>query len=116
MIKYFSICLVVLVMTVLSVQGQAVERVTYAGKLERGTTRSIIFYLSSETGDLTAFCFLNRSSAGRKILARCKNGANCEFSGSVDWSADCKVKMPGGLSVQAKVLTVTKVRSRRWRD
>jgi hypothetical protein len=90
--------------------GQQAELVTYQGKLEKGKTQSVIYYLGQETGDLAAFCFPNSSRAGRSILSKCKNGAQCEFTGNVDWAGKCNVRGP--LSASARITSVRSVRVR----
>ncbi len=95
------------------------ETVTYNGRLEVGKTKSVILYLGSETGDLAAFCFLNKSAVGRAILSKCKPGKECEFTGKVNWDKSCDVKRiyPGGkdlqqLSASAEIISVKSVRRR----
>ena len=92
--------------------GQQTDLVTYQGKLEKGRLHSVIFYLGQETGDVAAFCFSNSSRVGRSILNKCKNGAQCEFTGNVDWAGKCNVPVPGSLSASAKIMSIRRVRSR----
>lgn len=88
------------------------ESVTYQGSLEVGKTSSTILYLGEESGDYAAFCFANNSAAGRKILAVCKNGGQCEFTGKVDFESSCKVKnLEASLSASGKITSVTSVRA-----
>jgi hypothetical protein len=95
------------------------ETVTYKGKLEIGKTESAIIYLGSESGDLAAFCFTNKSAVGRAILSKCKVGKQCEFTGRVDWNKSCSIKqfypagtdMPG-LSASGKIISIKSVRRR----
>ena len=50
------------------------QTVTYQGQLKVGKTDSVIIYLSEETDELWGFCFRNKSTRGRAILAKCRNG------------------------------------------
>ena len=85
---------------------------TWKGKLQTGKTDSSIVYVGAESGDYAAFCFSNDSEAGRKILAACKNGEQCEFTGKVDYQSKCTVPgLEADLSAQGKVTSVTKVKS-----
>jgi hypothetical protein len=69
-------------------------------------------YFGEESGDYAAYCFTNNSEAGRAILAACKNGEQCEFSGNVDAESGCKVPgLEADLSASGKVLKVESVRS-----
>lgn len=63
---------------------------TYEGVLKVGKTQSQIVYLGEESGDLAVFCFKNNSVVGRKILANCKNGKLCKFTGNINWKG-CNV-------------------------
>jgi hypothetical protein len=92
----------------LTTNGQNTETVTYQGKLIVGKTESIIMYLGAESGDLAGFCFPNRSTVGRAIFAKCKNGQQCKFTGKVDWSKSCSYKE--NFSAQARIISVTSVR------
>ena len=88
------------------------ETVTYKGKLEAGETDSLILYVGAESGDYAAFCFPNSSEAGRKILAACKDGEQCEFTGKVDFESACKPKnLEANLSASGKILSVASVKS-----
>jgi hypothetical protein len=102
-----------------TVSANQTETVTYKGKLEVGKTESAIIYLGSESGDLAAFCFTNKSAIGRAILSRCKTGKQCEFTGQVDWNKSCNIKQfyPAGtdmqgLSASGKIISVKSVRRR----
>lgn len=61
------------------------------GELKIGKTESLIFYFGEESGDYAAYCFSNNSDAGKKILAACKNGEQCEVLGGIDYEKPCKV-------------------------
>ena len=87
---------------------QNAEKVIYQGQLKIGKTESIIIYLSAETDDLLGFCFRNKSRVGRAILAKCRNGQECEFTGKVDWSRHCA--FDEGFQSEAEIISVTKVR------
>lgn len=85
---------------------------TWKGRLEAGKTDSAIVYVGAESGDYAAFCFANSSEAGRRILAACKNGEQCEFSGKVDYESACDVPgLEATLSSQGKITAVSKVKS-----
>src|SRR5215203_4786850 len=84
------------------------EPVTYQGKLIIGESESIIMYLGAESGDLAGFCFPNKSTVGRTILAKCKNGQQCKFTGKVNWSTSYNYKE--NFSAQARIVSVTSVR------
>lgn len=88
--------------------GQGVESVTYEGDLKVGARESTIVYLGAETGDLAAFCFTNKSAVGRAILAKCKNGGRCKFTGRVDFQKACRIK--GDFSATARIVSVRSVR------
>jgi hypothetical protein len=102
-----------------TVSADQIEIVTYKGRLEVGKAESTIIYLGSETGDLAAFCFTNKSAVGRAILSKCKTGKQCEFTGQVDWDKSCNIKQfyPAGtdmqvLSASGKIISVKSVRRR----
>jgi hypothetical protein len=61
------------------------------GRLQVGKTESVILQVGEQTGDYAAFCFLNASEVGRAVLARCKNGQQCEFTGTVEFISGCTV-------------------------
>ncbi len=103
----------------LTVSANQTELVTYQGQLKVGKTESAIIYLGSETGDLAAFCFTNKSAVGRAILAKCKANKQCEFTGRVDWAKDCDIRQfyPSGtdmqgLSASGKIVSVKSVKRR----
>jgi hypothetical protein len=82
------------------------------GELQVGKTESVILYVGAESGDYAAYCFANDSEAGRAVMAACKNGEQCEFSGNVDYGSGCKVPgLEADLSASGKVLTVESVKS-----
>jgi hypothetical protein len=85
---------------------------TFKGTLHVGKTSSYLLYVGEESGDFAAFCFTNASKAGRKILASCKRG-ECEFKGTVDQGASCKVDAATQkiLSGSGRVVSVTSARS-----
>jgi hypothetical protein len=86
---------------------------TFKGTLHVGKTESYLVNVGQESGDFAAFCFANVSAAGRAILARCKTGDSCQFSGKVDQSKTCKVDAATQkvLSGSGRVLTASSVRS-----
>ena len=90
------------------VNAQQSETVTYEGQLQVGKSESTIVYLGEESGDLAAFCFMNKSSIGRAILSKCKNKKQCKFSGRVDWSSSCSIT--GGFSARAKIVSLKSVK------
>ncbi|HVG33307.1 MAG TPA: DUF3828 domain-containing protein [Pyrinomonadaceae bacterium] len=82
------------------------------GELQVGKTESVILYLGAESGDYAAYCFTNGSAQGRAIMAACKNGEQCEFSGDVDYESGCKVPgLEADLSASARILKVDSVKS-----
>lgn len=86
------------------------ESETYAGKLQVGKTNSVILYVGEETGDYAAFCFTNSSEVGRAILAACKDGEQCQFTGEV---AEGECKVPGleaDLSASGKIVSIKSVK------
>lgn len=90
--------------------GEKVEKIR--GELQVGKTESVILYVGEESGDYAAYCFANDAEAGRAILAACKNGERCEFSGKVDYAGRCKVPgLEADLSASGKVLKVESVKS-----
>ncbi|MEO7539129.1 MAG: hypothetical protein ABIV21_03835 [Pyrinomonadaceae bacterium] len=84
---------------------------TFKGTLHIGKTSSYLLYVGEESGDFAAFCFTNSSKAGRKLLASCGRGV-CEFKGTVDQGATCKVDAATQrvLSGSGRVLSVTSAR------
>ena len=77
------------------------------GELQVGKTASVILYVGKETGDYAGYCFTNESEAGRAILAACKDRAQCEVTGKVDYEAGCKVPgLEADLSSSGKILKV----------
>lgn len=90
--------------------GDKVDKIS--GELQVGKTESVILYVGAESGDYAAYCFANDSDAGRAILAACRNGEQCEFSGDVDYESACKVPgLEADLSASGKVLKVDLVKS-----
>jgi hypothetical protein len=80
------------------------------GQLQTGKTESLILYVGKESGDFAAYCFPNDSEAGRKILAACKDGDQCEVTGEV---AEGKCDVPGleaDLSASARFVNVLSVK------
>jgi hypothetical protein len=81
------------------------------GELQVGKTESVILYVGKETGDYAGYCFTNDSEAGRAILAACKDGDQCEVSGTVD-EGDCKVPgLEATLSASGKIVKVASAKS-----
>jgi hypothetical protein len=82
------------------------------GELQTGKAGSVILYFGEESGDYAGYCFKNDSEVGRAILARCKNGEQCEFVGEVDGEAACKVPgLEADLSASGNITKVTSVKS-----
>lgn len=82
------------------------------GELQVGKTESVILYVGKETGDYAGYCFTNDSEAGRAILAACKNRAQCEVTGKVDYEGGCKVPgLEADLSSSGKIVKVESVKS-----
>ncbi|HZH34695.1 MAG TPA: cystatin domain-containing protein [Pyrinomonadaceae bacterium] len=86
------------------------ELVTYQGTLQLGKTGSAIVYVGEESGDVAAFCFTNNSEVGRAIMAACRNGGQCEFTGKVDGEAACKIKDERDLSASGRITSVKSVK------
>ncbi len=87
------------------------ESVTFKGRLHSNEKESTILYYGEESGDLAGFCFDNDSDAGRRILAACKAGEICEFSGEVDYSAtDCPFD-EGRFSAEGRITKLTSARA-----
>jgi hypothetical protein len=87
---------------------------TFKGTLHVGKTATpYLVYVGEESGDFAAFCFTKNSAVGRTILAACKDGATCQFTGKVDQGAKCKVDRATQkvLSGSGKILSVTSVKS-----
>ncbi|HKP35807.1 MAG TPA: hypothetical protein VJT71_03025 [Pyrinomonadaceae bacterium] len=81
------------------------------GELQAGKTESLLLYFGSESGDYAAYCFANRSQAGRRILAVCKKGQQCAVKATVG-SYACKVPgLEADLSDSGRILRVQSVRS-----
>jgi len=80
------------------------------GELQVGKTESLLLYFGAESGDYAAYCFANRSQAGRKILSVCKKGKQCAVKGTVG-SYPCKVPgLEADLSDSGRILKVLSVR------
>ena len=92
----------------LTVKAQNSEYVTRQGQLKIGKTESVIIYLSEETDELWGFCFRNKSAAGRAILAKCRNGEECEFTGKVNSNLNCAPEE--GVNGNARIISVKSVR------
>lgn len=87
------------------------EYTTVKGELEVGKTNSLILYVGEETGDYAAYCFANNSQVGKAILAKCKNGGQCEFTGSTE-PGECKVPgLEATLSDSGKITKVNSVKA-----
>ncbi len=87
------------------------ETVTYKGNLQVGKTDSVIVYVGEETGDYAAFCFSNKSAVGRAVLAACKNGGQCEFTGEVG-DGECEVPgLEASLSFSARITKIESVKN-----
>lgn len=82
------------------------------GELQVGRSESVILYFGKESGDYAGYCFTNDSEAGRAILAACKDRAQCEVTGNVDYEGGCKVPgLEADLSAQGKILKVESAKS-----
>jgi hypothetical protein len=82
-----------------------------AGELNVGKTTSAIVYVGMESGDYAAYCFDNNSEVGRKIMAVCKKGEQCEVTGEIDYEAKCNVEgLEATLSSSGKILKVVTVK------
>ena len=86
---------------------------TFKGTLHAGKADSYMVYVGEESGDFAAFCFANDSEAGRAILAACKDGETCEFTGKVDQGIECKVdkETQEVLSASGRILSVKSAKS-----
>ena len=117
-LKYFGqVLILILVAGILFANAFQTGTVTYDGQLKVGKTESTIIYLGSESGDLAAFCFTNKSRVGRAILSKCKDGKQCEFTGRVSWAQYCDIKKfyppdteMQGLSASGKIVSLKSVR------
>ena len=88
------------------------ESFPISGTLQVGKAESVILYFGEESGDYAAYCFMNNSEAGKKILAACKNGEKCEFVGEIDGESPCKVPgLEADLSSSGKIISVESVKS-----
>ncbi len=103
-----AVVLLLLLVPNLVASSQQIESVAYEGQLQVGKRESTIVYLGKESGDLAAFCFTNKSSVGRAILSKCKDGEQCKFRGRIDWNISCSIK--GHFSAQAKIVSLKSVR------
>ena len=82
------------------------------GELQTGKTESVILYFGAESGDYAAYCFTNDSEAGRAIFAACKDRAQCEVIGKIDYESGCKAPgLEADLSASGKILKVESVKS-----
>jgi hypothetical protein len=84
---YVNLCLLFISLLILSGYAQTGKLETRKGKLVVGEKDSAIIYYGSESGDLAAFCFRNKSAAGRAILGKCKDGELCQFTGQVSFNS-----------------------------
>ncbi len=88
------------------------ETNTFKGQLNVGKTVSSILYVGEESGDYAAFCFMNTSAVGRQILKTCKNGAQCEFTGEIDYEKACQVAgLEADLSAAGTITKLDSVKS-----
>jgi len=88
------------------------ENTGISGTLQVGKTESVILYFGEESGDYAGYCFTNNSEAGKKILAACKDGEQCEFVGEIDGESPCKVPgLEADLSSSGKIMSVSSVKS-----
>ena len=65
--------------------GENHESGTWAGQIRVAEPVSMFNYVGAESGDFAPMRFRNDSEAGRKILAACSDGDNCELTGAVEW-------------------------------
>lgn len=56
---------------------------TLEGKLEQGANHSVLWFVSSESGDLIGQVFANTSQVGQVILANCLPGLSCKVEGAI---------------------------------
>jgi hypothetical protein len=81
------------------------------GELQTGKAESVILYVGKETGDYAGYCFTNDSEAGRAILAACKDGEQCEVTGTIE-DGNCKVPgLEADLSASGKIAKVESAKS-----
>ena len=109
----FNLCLLFILFLSVSIDAQTGKYETWKGKLVIGTQDSAIIYYGSESGDLAAFCFKNKSTVGRAILGRCKNGEQCQFTGKLSSnSAICNTayKFSQGYSFTGEIILIKSVR------
>lgn len=114
----FAFCLVLAAAAACPAQSGGAEESlvtegTFKGSLNVGRVNSYVVHVGEQSGDFAAFCFANRSRVGRAVLAACRNGDVCEFTGTVDQGAECRVtkELRGVLSASGKILSVKSVRS-----
>ena len=82
------------------------------GELQVGRSESVILSVGKESGDYAGYCFTNDSEAGRAILAACKDRAQCEVTGKVDYEGGCKVPgLEADLSASGKIMKVESAKS-----
>jgi len=82
------------------------------GELQVGKSDSVVLYFGKETGDYAGYCFTNDSEAGRAILAACKDRAQCEVTGKIDYEGGCKVPgLEADLSASGKIVKVESAKS-----
>lgn len=67
---------------------------TLEGLLERGTSHSVLWAVSPESGDLVGQLFANASLVGQTILSRCLHGLHCVAEGT------SSIEPPEGLTGQ----------------
>lgn len=83
---------------------------TISGTLQVGKTKSVVLYLGAESGDYAAYCFTNKSEAGVKILAACKDGDKCEITGMIDYDSGCEVPgLEATLSAAGRIVSIKSV-------
>ena len=75
--------LLVLLFSILPSEAQTARFETWQGKLIVGKLDSAIIYFGSESGDMAAFCFRNKSAVGRAVLSKCRDGQQCKFTGKL---------------------------------
>jgi hypothetical protein len=83
------------------VPGRAVSitsNYTGKGELKIGAIDSVILQFNGKPSDYAAYCFTNKSAVGRAILAKCKNGQQCQFTGTVESGGDNECKVPESLN------------------
>lgn len=113
-----NLCLLLILLSILPSYAQTGKIESWEGELIVGRQDSAIIYYGSESGDMAAFCFTNKSAVGRAILSKCKDGEQCIFSGKLvgegslcntAYAFMSRLKL-GGFSYTAKIVSLKSVR------